>query len=162
VLPGFVEHQFGRSPEAASLLFGVSAFGGTVASIVVASLADAPRATTLFWRLALGFGATLIVASLAPSFAILAVLMVSVGAFSGAFQTLGGAVIVRRTEARFVGRVMSLTMLSFAGFGLMGLPVGYLADALGERVAFAALGVVVLAVAGVLRERRVAPGVDAV
>jgi hypothetical protein len=48
---------------------------------------------------------------------------------------------------------MSLTMLSFAGFGLMGLPIGALADALGERITFAALGIVVCGVVAALRAR---------
>ena len=79
--------------------------------------------------------------------------MVSKEIFSGAFQTLGGAIIVRQTEPRYVGRVMSLTMLSFAGFGLMGLPIGALADAAGERVTLAVLGVVVCGVVASLRGR---------
>jgi hypothetical protein len=36
----------------------------------------------------------------------------------------------------------------------MGLPIGALADAVGERVTFAAMGVVVCAVAAVLRPTR--------
>ena len=96
---------------------------------------------------------SLIVVSLAPGFVSMAFLMLVVGLFSGGFQTLGGAVIVRLTEPRYVGRVMSLTMLSFAGFGLMGLPIGFLADAYGERVALAVLGVVVCGVVGWLRSR---------
>ena len=43
------------------------------------------------------------------------VVMVLVGAVGGGFQTLAGAVIIRQTEPRYVGRVMSLMMMSFAG-----------------------------------------------
>ena len=68
-------------------------------------------------------------------------------------QTLAGAVIVRHTEPMYVGRIMSLMMLSFAGFGLMGLPIGAFADAFGERVTFVALGVAVSAVVLVLGPR---------
>jgi fucose permease len=39
---------------------------------------------------------------------------------------------------------MSLTMLAFAGFGLMALPVGALADRFGEQNALTVLGVVVM------------------
>ena len=152
ILPGFVENQLGMPSESASVLFGVTALGSLVSSLLVASRADKAGASRLFSRLALGFGASLIVAALAPSFVTLTALMFLVGLLSGGFQTLAGAVIVRTTEPRFVGRVMSLTMLSFAGFGLMGLPVGALADALGERVTFACLGVAVCAVVGWLWE----------
>jgi MFS family permease len=153
ILPGFVEHQLGRSSHDSSILFGVSAFGSTLASLAVAARADSPRAPRLLVQLALAFGVSLIVVSLAPGFVSMALLMLVVGLFSGGFQTLGGAVMVRQTEPRYVGRVMSLSMLSFAGFGLMGLPIGFLADALGERVALAALGIVVCGVVGWLRGR---------
>jgi MFS family permease len=153
ILPGFVENQLGRSSHDSSILFGVSAFGSTLASLAVAARADSPSAPRLLVQLALAFGVSLMVASLAPGFVSTALLMLVVGLFSGGFQTLGGAVIVRQTEPRYVGRVMSLTMLSFAGFGLMGLPIGVLADAYGERVTLAVLGVVVCGVAGWLRRR---------
>jgi MFS family permease len=153
ILPGFVEHQLGRSSHDSSILFGVSAFGSTLASLAVAARADSPRAPRLLVQLALAFGVSLIVVSLAPGFVSMALLMLVVGLFSGGFQTLGGAVMVRQTEPRYVGRVMSLSMLSFAGFGLMGLPIGFLADALGERVTLAALGIVVCGVVGWLRGR---------
>jgi hypothetical protein len=51
-------------------------------------------------------------------------------------------------------------MLSFAGFGLMGLPTGMLADAFGERITFAVLGVVVFAIAASLRLREPATNGD--
>jgi MFS family permease len=151
ILPGLVENQLGESSEKSSILFGVTALGALMASLVVAALADSPRAPALFSRLALGFGMSLIAVALAPGFVTVTLLMVAVGLLSGGFQTLAGAVIVRHTEPRYVGRVMSLMMLSFGGFGLMGLPIGALADALGERVTFAVLGVVVCGVVGVLR-----------
>ena len=47
------------------------------------------------------------------------------------------------TEPVYVGRVMSLTMLSFAGFGLLGLPIGYLADRVGERLVLSGMGAAV-------------------
>jgi fucose permease len=59
-------------------------------------------------------------------------------------------VIVRATEPAYFGRVFSLTMLAFAGFGLMGLPVGLLADAIGERATLAVLSVVVCAIAATI------------
>ncbi len=112
---------------------GVSALGALVSSLLVARFADSPRASGLFSWMALAFGVSLLGVALAPSFVVITAIMVVVGLLSGGFQTLAGAVIIRHTEQAYIGRVMSLTMLSFAGFGLMGLPVGYLADAFGER-----------------------------
>jgi MFS family permease len=70
--------------------------------------------------------------------------MLFVGVGSGGFQALNNAVIARETEPAYMGRVMSLTMLAFAGFGLMALPVGALADRVGEQDALTVLGVVVM------------------
>ena len=86
----------------------------------------------------------------APSFAVAVAMMFVVGAASGGFQTLAGAVVIRETEPMYVGRVMSLTMLSFAGFGLLGLPIGYLADVVGERWTLVGMGAAVCAIVLVL------------
>jgi hypothetical protein len=40
--------------------------------------------------------------------------------------------------------VMSLVMLAFGGFGLMALPYGFMADAVGERLTLLLMGVGVL------------------
>ena len=58
--------------------------------------------------------------------------MFLVGLSSGSFMTLNGTVLLRYTDPRYMGRVMSLAMLAFGGFGLLGLPFGMLADAAGE------------------------------
>ena len=145
-LPGFVENQLGLPAESSSVLFGASAFGGLVAGLLVARYADSPRAPALFSWMALGFGVSLVGTALAPSFFTVTLAMVVVGLLSGGFQTLAGAVIIRSAEPRYVGRVISLTMLSFGGFGLMALPIGYLADAFGERATIAGAGVAVCAV----------------
>ena len=39
-----------------------------------------------------------------------------------------------------MGRVMSLSLLAFAGFGLTALPLGILADILGERSVLFGMG----------------------
>ena len=64
--------------------------------------------------------------------------------------------IVRTTEPAYFGRVFSLSMLAFAGNALMSLPVGLLADAIGERATLLALCGAVLTVASAvsLRLRR--------
>jgi MFS family permease len=66
--------------------------------------------------------------------------MIAVGGTSGGFHALNGAVIARETESVYMGRVMSLTMLAFAGFGLTALPLGLLADRVGERSVLWAMG----------------------
>jgi MFS family permease len=73
--------------------------------------------------------------------------MVFLGAASGGFHALNGAVVARETEPAYMGRVLSLTFLAFAAFSLSALPLGLLADAFGERRVLLGMGVAVFAVA---------------
>jgi MFS family permease len=52
-------------------------------------------------------------------------------------------VIARETEPHYIGRVMSLALLAFAGFGVMALPYGILADRIGERLTLVVMGSIV-------------------
>lgn len=156
VLPGLVENQLGRDAKLISTLFLVSAAGGLTASLTAARFADSRLARPLFVAAAALFGAALAALSSVPSYEVARAVMLFVGMGFGGFQSLNGAVIVRASEPAYFGRVFSLTMLAFAGYGLMGLPVGLLADGLGERGALRAMaGVVLLIVVVVaLRLRR--------
>jgi MFS family permease len=133
VLPGLMENELGRDAEAISGLYLFSATGGLSASLVAARLADSRLAEPLFVATSGIFATALAALSGVTSYGAAALAMLFVGIGFGGLQSLNGAVIVRACEPAYFGRVFSLTMLAFAGFGLMGLPVGMLADALGER-----------------------------
>jgi MFS family permease len=143
VMPGLVENQLGREAEAISTLMVASALGGFLASVLVARFADSPSARAIYTSLGLGFGASLFALAAAPDYDSAVRASLVLGAANGGFQTLASAVILHETRPEYVGRVMSLTMLAFAGFGLMALPVGLLADALGERVTLMLMGTAV-------------------
>ena len=133
VLPGLVENELGRNADTISGLYLFSAAGGLGASLVAARLADTRFGQPLFVATAGIFAAALAALSSVSSYGGAAAAMLFVGTGFGGFQSLNGTVIVRGCEPAYFGRVFSLTMLAFAGFGLMGLPIGLLADALGER-----------------------------
>jgi MFS family permease len=147
VMPGLVESQLGRPAEAISLIMGTSALGGLLTSLGVARYADGPHARAITTSLGVGFALSLAGMALVPSYAAAVTVAFALGAASGGFQTLGSTVVIHATEPAYIGRVMSLTMMAFAGFGVMGLPIGWLADAVGVRGALVAMA---LAVAGVL------------
>ncbi len=156
LLPGLLEHALGLEAHDVGTLFGVSAVGALAASLSVARFADSAHASRIYVVMALLFGVSLLCLALAPSYGAAVVAMFAVGAASGGFQSLNGAVIVRESEPAFFGRVSSLTTLAFAGFGLMGLPVGLLADAIGERGALAAMAATVCTLALALGARLLA------
>jgi MFS family permease len=150
VLPGLVENVLGRPATEVSQLFVASAIGALSASVSVARFGDSARAHVVYTALGCVFGVSLVGVSLAPSLGWVMVAMFGVGAGSGGFQSLNGAVIARQTEPAYMGRVMSLVILAFAGFGLMALPYGVLADLVGERRTLLLMGGVVLGLCVVL------------
>lgn len=149
VLPGLLENQLGRGAEAYAFLSLTSAGGALASSLAVARYADHSRAATLFVGMGLLFGLALFALAGAPSYAFAAGIVFAVGCGFGGFMTLVGAVIVRSADPAFFGRVMALTMLAFGAFGLMGLPIGLLADALGERAALTIMALCVCAAVAV-------------
>lgn len=146
VLPGLVENRLGGEASAISGLMSTTAVGGLAVSLAVARFADSPRARGIYCGLGLGFGLSLFALALAPSYAGALAICLGVGAANGGFQTLSNAVLIHATEPAYMGRVMALTMMAFAGFGLVGLPIGLLADAIGEPGTLAVMGAVVCAV----------------
>jgi MFS family permease len=153
VLPGLLENALGHDAHDVGTLFGITAFGSLGASLLVARFADSPHALRIYAGMALLFGASLGAVALAPSYLAATAGMFVVGVGSGGFQSLNGAVIVRETDPIFFGRVSSLTTLAFAGFGLMGWPLGLLADAIGERATLGLMGAAICGIACVLASR---------
>jgi MFS family permease len=147
ILPGFVEDDLGHGDAATGLMFGVAALGGLVASFTAAAFADSGRAYQLLALCGLLLGAGLVVVSAAPNLAVAALVMLFAGAGAGGFQTLNGALMVRESEPAYYGRVMAILMMTFSGFGIAALPLGFLADAIGPRYTLLAIGLWVTVVA---------------
>ena len=145
LMPAFVEHSLDADTSTFGLLMGIMAIGGLIASLGVAPMADSVRAPQVIAAGCLGFGVSLFATGMAPNVVVAAITMFLVGLTSGAFQTLNNAVIVREAAPEYYGRVMSLTMMAFAGFGVIALPIGIIADAVGERQTLAAMGIAVCA-----------------
>jgi len=150
LITGFLENQLDRSAADLTQMAFFSAIGALCMSLTVARYADSAHATRVYSWMAVGFGLTLMVLSGAPGFETAVAAMVLVGATSGGFHALNGAVIARETETLYMGRVMSLTMMAFAGFSLTALPLGIAADRFGERVVLFGMGLAVLVLALVM------------
>jgi MFS family permease len=146
LVPGFVKTDLGKGEGGIGLLLAAQAAGGLVASLVVASLADSPSALRIYSGAGILFGVSLVLTAASPTLLAASGAMFVAGVGSGAFQTLNSAVVIRESDPRFFGRVMSLTMTAFAGYALMGLPIGLLADAIGERATLTCMGLVIISV----------------
>ncbi len=157
-LPGLVEDIFELDAWALGLLTTSGAAGAVIASVALAS-AKQSRLPSLQIQAAVLFGVSLIVFAVVPQFWAAVVVMVIVGGASAAFQALNNSLALTITDVEYHGRVQSLIMLSFTGFGLASLPFGKLADIYGIRPTMSLMGVLVLVSMGfgMLWRRRIAP-----
>jgi predicted MFS family arabinose efflux permease len=150
VLPAFADAELDVGAAGYGVLIGVSAVGGLTMSLLVAPLADSGRARFFLQLNTAGVGLALILTGLAPTFLVALVTMFGVGAASSGFQTLNSALVLREADPLYYGRVMSLMMLAWGFSGIAALPVGVLADAIGERGTLIVMGTSVCAAVGVL------------
>ena len=77
--------------------------------------------------------------AVSPSFAIALIAVAAVGAASSAFQSMNNSLVLGLSDFEYHGRIQSLMMLSFSGFGMAALPLGALADASGRVLSRAEL-----------------------
>jgi MFS family permease len=139
-LASITKDEFDQGAVGLGVLSSVAAVGALVATLVVANLTNHRNA----WRIqsisGIAFGAALIGFGLAPSFGAALVLILAVGAGASAFQSLNNALTMMVTDPQYYGRVQALMGLSWSLFGIISLPLGFLADAIGIRATFALMG----------------------
>jgi MFS family permease len=148
-LPTLSEGIFEAGPVGYGLLSASSAVGAVLAGLVTGRLRRRVDPWKLVAASGMVFGAGVASLAIAPSFLVAVLLLVPVGAGLLVFQTLTQSLLMTLSDVEFHGRIQGLVMLSFAGFGIVALPLGLLADAISLRVTFAAMGgCVLLCVAG--------------
>ena len=144
-LPALAEDVYDAGPTGYGVLSAVSAVGALASLLFIASRAGGPGAWRLQALAGLAFGGALIAVGLMPTYAtgLLAILVVGAGA--SAFQSLNNSIVLTLSDTEYHGRIQSLMMLSFSGFGMAALPLGMVADAIGLRTTLMLMGAVTLA-----------------
>ena len=147
-LPTLADEQFGVGASGYGLMSGAAGLGAIVAG------AGSGRLTRCAgpWRsMALGgglFGAGLVALGLAPAFGLAVGSLFVIGAGALLFQTTGQAMLLERSEPEYHGRMQSMVVVGFSGFGFAAFPLGAIADAIGAGAVLALMGVTVVAIAG--------------
>lgn len=143
-LPRLATEVLDVGSAAYGLLAAASAVGAVVLSMAIAGRTKGRSA----WRIqaisGVMFGVTLFGLALAPNYVTALVAVAAVGAASAGFQAMNNSLVLTMSDVEYHGRVQSLMMLSFSGFGMAALPLGILADAIGLQETFALMAVVVL------------------
>lgn len=162
-VPAVVSDIFALGSVELGILFTTIAMGAFVASVGVAWVADREGAWTVHAVSALAFGALLMTFAVAPAYAVALAIGVGLGVAEQGFYSLNQSLSMRYCHRDYYGRVQSVLMLGFGTSGLVGLPLGLLADAVGLRQTMFAMGTasVVLMLALLLLARRLGARADA-
>jgi MFS family permease len=145
-LPTLADDIYGMGSSGYGFMSGVSAVGAVVASLFVAGRSGGPNAWKIqaFAGFLFGFGLALLWIS--PNIWTALAILLFVGAANSAFQAVNNSLVLMGSESHYHGRVQSLMMLSFSGFGLVALPLGILADAIGLQNLLGLMGAVTMTV----------------
>jgi predicted MFS family arabinose efflux permease len=140
ILPGLTENELGRDASDIAFLLTVSSIAGIVVSFIAAGMVSTRWAWPLMFAMGGLLGGSLVLLAIAPSYAWALPAMLLVGAGQAGFRMINNALLLTEAEPAYHGRVMSLTMIAFGIEGLSSLPIGILADEVGERTMLAVLG----------------------
>ncbi len=160
IMPGYLENALDHPASHLGILYGAMAAGGIVVTLILAARPPSrPSAAMLLFGAALA--ACIGALAIAPGFAIALGSGAAVGAASSGFQMLNNVSLMQRSDPKYFGRVMAVTMMAFGVNSIVSYPVGLVADAAGERATLAGLamvcGSVVLVGALALRAQGRAP-----
>lgn len=157
LMPGFLENELGKSTDLVGVLFGASAVGGIVLTLILTKTGLGARASKLMFACGFAAGVSVILMAIAPTFELAIVGAILVGASSSGFQMCNQVNLMQKTDPAYFGRVMSLTMTAFGLQMVVGFPAGAVADAVGERGTMVglALGCLAIVAAGWASQRRV-------
>lgn len=159
VLPLLAKQTFSGGADTLGVLYASMSIGSVIGALVSAHEARATRRFVL--GAALAFGAALVAAALAPSFALELLVLVPVGAAGIAFTAMANGVLQTETAPEMRGRVAALFTVAFLGSTPIGGPIiGWVSQQVGPRAGLwvggvATLAVTVVAIAGILRHREV-------
>ena len=145
IMPGYLENTLGHPASQLGVLYGATALGGIVVTLVLASRRlENPAGIMLLFGAAMAGSLALL--AVAPSFWVALGVAAMVGASSSGFQMLNNVNLMERADPKYFGRVMSVTMMAFGFNSIISYPVGLIADQVGERATLGGLGVATLSV----------------
>ena len=142
--PGIMDREFGRDPLEAFIVFLPFGVASVLISIPLAGLMNGRFAWPLLLIFGVASAVSLWVFALAPSFTLLILLAIPVGAATSGVMLINMSLMMTNSRAEYFGRVMSFIMLGYGMQSIMAPVWGGIADWLGGPEALMAVGVVAL------------------
>ncbi|MGD9797063.1 MAG: MFS transporter [Acidimicrobiia bacterium] len=143
-LPAMAQDVFDAGVSGYGVMSSVTAFGALGVTIWIAGRSRPGQAWKVQSAGAAAFSIGLVFLGLAPTFGVAIVALLVVGGAASAFQAMNNTLVLTESELEYHGRVQSLLMISFSGFGLAALPLGILADRIGLRASHVGMGTICL------------------
>ena len=139
-LPALILGELGMGNGSLGLAMSIGAIGAVAVALPIARHADTAGAGRIMVIAGLLFGASVIALGVAPSYLSALAVVAVAGAATTAYQSLSNTLALSLTDDGIEGRVQSLLMLSFAGFGIAARPLGALAEVIGLRPTMVLMG----------------------
>lgn len=146
-LPTLAEERYDAGATGYGLMSGTAGLGAVLAGIAAPRyriVIRRPWHTVPISGLVLASGLVLLGA--ARSFPAALVALLLVGGAALVFQTTTQSLLLSLADVEYHGRLQSMVVLGFSGFGLAALPLGVLADVTSLRLVLGAMGVSVASV----------------
>ncbi len=134
-IPALVEGIFDLGDVYVGLISSASAIGAVAVSL-------RPGGKRIMVISGIGFGVGVMLLGLAPTIWLSFLVVIGIGGFTTAFQSLSNTLALSSSSDEMQGRVQSLMQLSFAGFGIAAAPIGVLAEAIGLRPTLVIMGAI--------------------
>lgn len=145
-LPALADDRFDVGALGYGIMSGVAGLGAVLAGLVNARPGTGTRPwLTIGWSGG-AFGIATIALGLADNYPLALIALAAIGATGLVFQTTTQSLMLKLSDLEYHGRLQSMVVLGFSGFGLAALPLGLLADAVTLRLTLIAMGVAVMIV----------------
>jgi MFS family permease len=143
-LPTLADDRYDVGATGFGVMSGAAGLGAVIAGLVHASRDRGARPWRTIALSGAAFGVSLIALGFSDAYPLALLALAGVGASGLVFQTSTQALMLRISPLEYHGRLQSVVILGFSGFGLAALPLGLLADAVTLRVTLAGMGAMVL------------------
>ena len=128
--------------------YGVMSAVGAVAAVVASFWIAGRVHRTSVWKLQSGCGIALsiglLLLAVSPTYAIALAALAFLGGTTSGYQATNSSLVLTETDLEYHGRVQSLMMTGWAGSGIIALPLGIVADAIGLRETLFGMGMICL------------------
>ncbi len=159
-LPRVATELFDVGPAGFGTMSAASAVGAVAVSWYIARRSSPAETRRIQVVSGFSFGVGVLLIAASPTYAVVLVAILAAGAAGAGFQSMNNSLVLGLSDFEYHGRLQSLMMLSFSGFGMAALPLGALADRIGLRPTFVIMGTIAIAAVAtyVTASRRVGPG----